>query len=69
MAERYARWSDPLGTAILDGRETLASLEGRVASGEIDPKPVTGRQEELENAVNQVLWTADQGARVGSSSR
>jgi xylose isomerase len=69
LAERYARWSEPLGTAILGGRETLASLEGRVASGEVDPKPVSGRQEELENAVNQVIWTADQGARVGSSSR
>ena len=27
------RWSGPLGTAILDGRESLASLEAKVASG------------------------------------
>jgi len=68
LAARYAGWNGSLGRAILDGSETLASLEGRVASGEIDPKPVSGRQEELENAVNQVIWTADQGARVESGA-
>src|SRR5262249_16882634 len=60
----YAGWSSALGNAILDGRETLATLEARVASGEIDPKPVSGHQEQLENAVNQVIWTADQGSPV-----
>ena len=33
VEERYARWSGPLGTAILDGHESLASLEAKVASG------------------------------------
>jgi xylose isomerase len=56
---RYAGWNNALGAAILDGRETLASLEARVASGEIDPKPVSGHQEQLESAVNQVIWSAD----------
>ena len=59
LAERYAGWDGPLGRAILGGGETLASLEAKVASGEIDPAPRSGRQEELENAVNGVLWTAD----------
>jgi xylose isomerase len=58
LAERYAGWDGPLGWAILAGGETLASLEAKVAAGEIDPTPRSGRQEELENAVNQVLWTA-----------
>jgi xylose isomerase len=58
LAERYAGWDGPLGRAILAGGETLASLEAKVAAGEIDPTPRSGRQEELENAVNQVLWTA-----------
>src|SRR5262249_44273987 len=48
LEERYAGWSGTLGTAILDGRESLASLEARVASGEIDPTPVSGHQEQLE---------------------
>jgi xylose isomerase len=58
LAERYAGWDGPLGRAILDGGASLASLEAKVASGEIDPAPRSGRQEELENAVNQVLWTS-----------
>jgi xylose isomerase len=34
---------------------SLPSLEERVASGEIDPAPVSGRQEQLENVVNRIL--------------
>ncbi len=55
---RYAGWSGALGTAILDGTESLASLEAKVAAGEIDPTPVSGRQEELENLVNHRIWSA-----------
>ena len=69
LAARYAGWDGVLGTAILEGRESLAPLEARVASGEIDPSPVSGGQERLENAVNRVLWTADRGAGVGSARR
>jgi xylose isomerase len=54
---RYAGWSGPLGTAILGGSESLESLEAKVAAG-IDPKPRSGRQEELENLVNQRIWLA-----------
>ena len=53
---RYAGWSGPLGTAILDGELSLANLEERVAAGAIDPVPVSGRQEQLENLVNRTLW-------------
>jgi xylose isomerase len=59
LEERYAGWSGPLGQAILDGHESLASLEAKVASGEVDPRPVSGRQEELENRVNRQIWTVD----------
>ena len=38
------------GAAILDGGETLAIARGQVAAGEIDPRPVSGHQELLENA-------------------
>ncbi|HEX5013519.1 MAG TPA: xylose isomerase [Candidatus Limnocylindrales bacterium] len=69
LAERYAGWDGPLGQAILSGGESLASLEAKVASGSIDPRPVSGRQEELENRVNQAIWTADQAARVESGAR
>jgi xylose isomerase len=53
---RYAGWSESLGTQILGKRLSLADLEQQVADGEIDPSPVSGRQEELENLINQTLW-------------
>ena len=59
LEERYAGWGGPLGQAILDGDESLESLEAKVASGEIDPRAVSGRQEEFENRVNRVIWTVD----------
>ncbi len=55
--ERYAGWNGDLGRRILDGEETLASLERQVAAGDVDPAPVSGRQEQLENRVNQAIWT------------
>jgi xylose isomerase len=58
LAERYAGWSAPLGTGILGGGETLESLEARVRSGELDPEPVSGGQELLENRVNRVIWSS-----------
>jgi xylose isomerase len=54
--ERYAGWKGALGQAILDGSLSLEDLEGRVAGGDIDPQPVSGRQELLENVVNRALW-------------
>ncbi len=58
-AARYRGWTEELGTAILDGTETLASLEGKVMSGDIDPTPVSGQQELLENRVNEVIWSVE----------
>ncbi|NNF89378.1 MAG: xylose isomerase, partial [Acidimicrobiia bacterium] len=55
-ADRYAGWSGDLGTGILDGTESLESLEAKVAAGDLDPDPVSGRQEYLENRVNEVIW-------------
>jgi xylose isomerase len=57
--DRYARWSGELGEAIMDGTEDLASLEAQVAAGDIDPSPVSGRQEALENLVNRTIWSLE----------
>ena len=56
--ERYAGWSQGIGASILSGEVTLEALEEKVAAGEIDPKPKSGRQELLENQVNQRIWAA-----------
>jgi xylose isomerase len=56
---RYAGWSGRLGGEILGGDASLEALEQRVARDEIDPRPVSGGQEALENLVNQRIWAAD----------
>jgi xylose isomerase len=61
--ERYAGWSGQLGRSILTGGVDLDTLATRAFAGDIDPRPVTGRQELLENLVNQQIWAAD-SARV-----
>jgi xylose isomerase len=53
---RYAGWTGELGSSIRSGDATLASLEERVVAGGIEPWPVSGRQELLENVVNQEIW-------------
>ena len=62
--ERYAGWTGELGKSILAGGAPMEILAGRVFSGEIDPRPVSGRQELLENIVNQDIWAAEQAART-----
>ncbi|HEV7810879.1 MAG TPA: xylose isomerase, partial [Candidatus Limnocylindrales bacterium] len=57
--ERYAGWSGSLGHAIRAGDTHLDLLAGRVLAGEIDPSPVSGRQERLENIVNRAIWAVD----------
>jgi xylose isomerase len=55
---RYAAWNGELGVKILDGTVSLEELERRVADG-IEPAPVSGSQERLENLVNRHIWQAD----------
>ena len=56
---RYAGWSGDLGTGILAGDRTLDDLERVVTEGGIEPRPVSGQQERLENLVNQHVWAVD----------
>jgi xylose isomerase len=49
---RYAGWDGALGRAILAGERSFEDLE-RVALSEPEPRPVSGRQERLENLVNR----------------
>ncbi|HET7678337.1 MAG TPA: xylose isomerase [Candidatus Limnocylindrales bacterium] len=67
--ERYAGWGERLGAAVMSGELDLAALEARVADGGIDPRPVSGRQELLENLVNQAIWSVDGPASPESAER
>jgi xylose isomerase len=55
VERRYAGWDGALGREILAGEHDLQSLSERVRDGDLDPQPVSGRQEWLENLVNRYL--------------
>ena len=55
LERRYAGWEGELGRDILGGRASLAELSERVLARGLDPRPVSGRQEQLENLVGRYL--------------
>ena len=52
---RYARWEGEFGGAIMDGGHDLESLAAKVLDEHINPQPVSGKQEALENIVNRFV--------------
>jgi len=52
---RYAGWDGDFGQAILSGSLSLADVADRAVAGNIDPAPVSGRQEALENLMNRFV--------------
>ena len=54
---RYARWAGPQGAKIMDRSTSLASLADEAVATDLDPAPVSGRQEALENHVNRMIWS------------
>jgi xylose isomerase len=56
-AERYRGWDGELGRRILDPQTGLAALADEALHADLDPAPVSGRQELLENEVNRVVWS------------
>jgi xylose isomerase len=55
VEERYASWDSEEGRAVLGGRRSLENLAARVADAGLEPQPVSGRQEYLENLVNRYV--------------
>ena len=52
-AERYAGWDRPEARAMMDA--PLEQIAARVEAEDLDPRPVSGRQEQLENWVNRFV--------------
>ncbi len=52
VEQRYAAWNGPLGRDILAGKQNLEALSDHVLQDRIEPRPRSGRQEMLENLVN-----------------
>jgi len=55
VEQRYEGWNGPLGQDILQGKIGLTELSDKVMQSNMDPKPVSGRQELLENLVNRFV--------------
>ena len=55
--ERYQGWNQSLGKAILAGEHSLDSLREHVLAADLQPQPVSGKQEYLENLVNRYLYS------------
>ena len=58
-ADRYAGWDTETGQRILGGGVNLAALADEAVAGDLDPQPVSGQQEKLENEVNRVIWSIE----------
>ncbi len=57
VAQRYGQWDNGLGADILSGKQDLDGLYEQVRNENLDPKPVSGRQELLENEVSRRLYS------------
>jgi xylose isomerase len=53
VSDRYQRWGEPLGEFIRNDGTTLAAVADRALALDLQPLPVSGRQEYLENLVNR----------------
>lgn len=54
VQQRYAGWRSPEAQDVLAGRVPLETLAERVLACGVEPRPVSGRQEYLENLLNRI---------------
>ena len=62
-ADRYTGWKAHLGIYIMSDAASLESISDSVLEEGIDPQPISGRQEALENLVNRAIWSAGANER------
>jgi len=55
LAKRYAGWDSAEGKEIMAGKRSLADLATFIEERTLEPQPVSGRQEYLENWVNRFV--------------
>ena len=56
VKKRYADWDSGVGREILAGNMSLETLADHAKTNSLEPKPVSGKQEGLENYVNQIIY-------------
>ena len=52
---RYSKWQETENASMLGKDSSLEKIAERVQSSDINPKPVSGQQEQLENLVNRFV--------------
>lgn len=55
VSDRYSSWNGQLAQDTLAGKVSLADLSKYVLDKNVDPAPTSGRQEYLENLLNQYI--------------
>ena len=58
LTERYAGWAKPEAQAMLAGRMSLEEIAAGAERDAIDPKPRSGRQEQIENLLMRKIYSA-----------
>lgn len=56
VANRYAGWNSDMGKSILNGELSLEALAKKALADNIQPIPASGKQEHLENVVNNFIF-------------
>jgi xylose isomerase len=57
LAERYAGWKSPEAVAMLEGKVSLDQIEAAALKNGINPKPRSGKQEQIENLLARLIYT------------
>ncbi len=55
LKDRYAGWQGAFGRELLAGQHSLDALAARVLASNTDTRPVSGKQEYLENLLNSFI--------------
>jgi xylose isomerase len=53
--QRYQHWEAPFGQSILTNKANFDSITQHVLDNDVNPQPVSGRQEMLESLLNNVI--------------
>ncbi len=61
LTERYAGWEDGDGKAMFSGKMSLDQIEAKALRDGINPKPRSGKQEQIENLLMRQIYTDDLG--------
>jgi xylose isomerase len=56
IADRYAGWDSEMGKGILSGTTSLEDIAKQALAKDIKPAPASGKQEYLENVVNNFIF-------------